>query len=318
MSEPNAEPTVWPMSAQLYAPIALFVYNRPAHAKQTVASLLGNREAASSDLFVFSDGARSAEDAVAVEQVRSWMRELTGFASVTVIEREENLGLADSIISGVSQLCGDAGRVIVIEDDLILSPYFLRYMNDGLARYADAPEVASIHGYTYPVDCGLPATFFLRGADCWGWATWSRAWQVFEPDAANLLANLHEQGLERDFDLDGAGPYIKMLEDFIVGKNNSWAVRWHAATYLRGMFTLYPGKSLVQNIGIDGSGTHSGALDTYRSELADRAVAVDSIEISENRMAREAFRRYFESIRPGIVGRISRRLKDLIQLADKT
>jgi hypothetical protein len=186
-------------------------------------------------------------------------------------------------------------------------------MNDGLDCYADAPQVASIHGYTYPLDAPMPETFFLRGADCWGWATWSRAWQAFEPDAARLLARLREQGLAQAFDLDGAGPYIRMLEDFIAGRNDSWAVRWHAATYLRGMLTLYPGRSLVNNIGIDGSGTHSGVLDLYQGALADVPVKVEPIELAENPVAREAFRRYFASTHPPAPNRVLRRLKDVVR-----
>ena len=262
------------MAAQASAPIALFIYNRPAHVRRTVASLLANPEAAESDLFVFCDGAKTPESAAAVEEARAFVRGLTGFASLTVVERERNLGLAKSIIDGVTRLCRDRGRVIVLEDDLVLSPYFLRYMNDALDCYADAPLVASIHGYLGPVHESLPETFFLRGADCWGWATWSRAWQVFEPDAAKLLARLRHEGLTQTFDMEGAEAYTKMLEDFIAGKNDSWAVRWHASAFLRGMFTLYPGRSLVENIGFDGSGMHSGSINPYRTNLAQEPIVV--------------------------------------------
>jgi len=109
--------------------------------------------------------------------------------------------------------------------------------------------VGSIHGYWYPVDRQVPETFFLRGASCWGWATWSRAWQLFEGDGRQLLAELERQGLTHRFDLDGAMAYTRMLKDQIAGKNNSWAIRWHAAMFLAGRLQLSPGTSLVRNTG---------------------------------------------------------------------
>jgi hypothetical protein len=274
-----------------------------------IESLQRNPEARHSDLLVFSDAARRDEDRGKVDAVRAYIATISGFKSVGVIAREHNLGLAKSITGGVTQVCATHGRVIVLEDDLLLSPHFLRYMNDGLERYARAPQVASIHGYNYPLDVQLPETFFMRGADCWGWATWSRAWQVFEPDAAKLLGWLNQRGLAREFDLDGAGPYIRMLEDFIAGKNDSWAVRWHASTFLQGMFTLYPGRSLLRNMGTDGSGTHAGAVDIFDGGLTERPVAVDAIEIAESGVAREAFKRYFRSARPSVIARIMRRVR---------
>lgn len=301
--------------AQAPAPIALFVYNRPEHAGRTVASLLANPEAAASDLVVFCDGAKTAQAAQGVDQTRAFVRGLTGFASLEVVERERNFGLAGSIIDGVSRLCRERGRVIVLEDDLQLAPYFLCYMNRALDLYAGNEEVASIHGYIYPVDCPLPETFFLRGADCWGWATWERAWRFFEPDPATLLREMRATGQEAAFDFGGAAGYMRMLEDFAAGKNNSWAVRWHASAWLRGMLTLYPGRSLVRNIGVDGSGTHSGGDDLFDSGLADRPVAVELIDRTENAQARAAFGRYFRSLRPNVMRRIGRRVRRVLGLA---
>ncbi|MDB5807741.1 MAG: glycosyl transferase [Betaproteobacteria bacterium] len=294
------------------APIALFVYNRPAHTRRTVESLLANSQAAASALFVFCDGAKSPGLADAVETTRAYVRGLAGFASLTVIERDRNLGLAQSITQGVGQLCAEHGRVIVLEDDLVLSPYFLRYMNQGLDRYADEPAVASIHGYTYPVDAVLPETFFIRGADCWGWATWARAWKFFEPDAVKLREQLRASGELADFDFDGTAGYVRMLNGFIAGKNDSWAIRWHAAAYLRNMLTLYPGRSLVRNIGVDGSGTHSGDVDLFANQLAVAPIAVESIELRESPVARAAFGRYFRFLNPTLTERVRRRIRRIL------
>ncbi|HEY9074495.1 MAG TPA: glycosyltransferase, partial [Desulfobaccales bacterium] len=193
------------------APIALFVYNRPWHTRQTVESLQQNDPARDSDLFIFADGPKNPGLDPAVLQVREYIRGITGFKSVTLIEREQNLGLAQSLIEGVTRVCGNRGRVIVLEDDMVLSPYFLAYMNQGLDEYAQENRVISIHGYIFPHKGPLPETFFLRGADCWGWATWQRGWSLFEPDGAKLLADLRRRRLTRAFDFNGAYGYTAML-----------------------------------------------------------------------------------------------------------
>jgi hypothetical protein len=171
-------------------------------------------------------------------------------------------------------------------------------MNNGLDRYSETPEVASIHAYAFPVREPLPETFFLRGSDCWGWATWARAWKVFEPDGARLLAALRSQGLTRQFDFDGSYGYTRMLEDQIAGRNDSWAVRWYASAFLAGMLTLYPGRSLVRNIGNEGSGTHTlEATDAFESGLATTPVQVGTAPLRDDAQARAAFGRFFRRLK---------------------
>jgi hypothetical protein len=166
-------------------------------------------------------------------------------------------------------------------------------MNDALARYADDARVASVHAYTYPIREPLPETFFLQGADCWGWATWARAWTHFEPDGAKLLDELERRRLARHFDFEGHYPYTQMLKDQIAGRNSSWAIRWHAACYLEGLLTLYPGRSLVENIGNDSSGTHCETSDAFSRGLIGGPVHVGSIPVEPSEAARAAFARFF-------------------------
>jgi hypothetical protein len=284
------------------APVALFAFKRPVHLQRTVESLAANPLATRTHVVVFCDAARDERDTDGVAAVRAKVAQMRGFASVTPVHRESNLGLARSIIDGVSQLLAAHGRVIVVEDDLLLSPHFLLYMNEGLEVYAGDDKVASLHGYCYPVDMPLPETFFLRGADCWGWATWSRAWSHFEPDGRALLAALEAQGLTRRFDLDGSFPYTRMLADQIAGRNDSWAVRWHAACFLRGMLTLYPGRTLVENIGNDASGTHRGATGDFSASVSSTPVPVRRIALDESALARRAFARFHQR-RGSLVGR---------------
>lgn len=158
--------------SELFAPVALFVFNRPRHMERAVFALASNEFAAQTPLFVFSDGARDPDEQRNVDEVRRQAKNIAGFKSVTIVERDENIGLAASIVEGVSYLCEQYGSVIVLEDDLVTSPDFLRFMNQGLQLYAENSKVASIHGYAYPVTEGnIPESYFLRGADCWGWAT---------------------------------------------------------------------------------------------------------------------------------------------------
>lgn len=289
------------------APLALFAFNRPDHLTRCLEALRRNPEAACSALHLFCDGARHAGDQPGVEAVRRIARGVSGFASVTVVEQPENRGLAGSVIEGVGSLLALHERLIVLEDDLEVSAHFLAYMNDALALYDDAPSVASVHGYIYPIDAPVPETFFLRGADCWGWATWARAWQVFNPDGADLLRQLRTRHLTHAFDLDGAYPYTRMLEDQVAGRNASWAVRWHASCFLKDMLTLYPGRSLVQNIGNDASGTHCAATDRFTVEAGGQAVRVERIPLIEDAQAREAFARFLRApLRDRLTGPLRR------------
>jgi len=290
------------------APVALFCYMRPEHLARTLDALQRNPEATSTHLRVYCDAARKPEHQAAVDAVRRLADDITGFASVTRIHRASNLGLARSIIDGVSTTLQEYDRVIVLEDDLVLSPHFLAYMNAALDCYAHDAQVASIHGYCYPVPQPLPETFFLQGADCWGWATWSRAWAGFEPDGERLLAQLTQRALVRAFDLDGSYPYTAMLRGQIAGRNDSWAIRWHASCFLHGMLTLYPGRSLVVNIGNDASGTHCGPTEVYTGTLDPRPVPVARIALEPSPVARAAFVDFFRRTRESLVRRAWRRV----------
>jgi hypothetical protein len=272
-----------------YAPISLFVYNRLEHTRRTVDALRANTHAAESDLYVFADAARDEKDAASVTAVREFVRSITGFKSLKVIERDGNLGLAASIIGGVSEVLRSHDRIIVMEDDLVTSPFFLRYMNEALDYYETDDRVASIHGYVYPTALPLPETFFLRGADCWGWATWRRGWTLFNPDGSVLLSELQATNSTREFDFDGAFQYTGMLRDQIAGANNSWAIRWYASAFLRNKLTLYPGRSLVINIGTDASGTHCGSTDTFDVESSTSPLRIGGISVEDSAQGRAAF-----------------------------
>jgi hypothetical protein len=247
------------------APIVLFAYRRADHTSRTLAALAANPEARGSDLYVFADGAKGERDREAVEATRALFSRDWGFKSLRVVSRERNWGLARNVVDGVSSVLAERGRVIILEDDIEVSPAFLEYLNRGLELYAEDPRVASIHGYVYPHAERLPETFFLRGADCWGWATWERAWRFYEADAGLLESRLRSCPWGKEFDFDASYPYRRMLREAGAGRVDSWAVRWYASAFLAGMDTLYPGASLARNIGHDGSGTHGAPREPTRS-----------------------------------------------------
>lgn len=249
---------------QNLAPIALFVYNRPEHTRRTLNYLKNNLLADESRLYIFADAAKTPADAAKVDEVRMLIKDVDGFKSVKVIERKENLGLANSIIAGVAQLVNEYEKVIVFEDDLLSSPYTLTYFNQGLDRYADTDKVMHIGAYMYPLaDNFLPDTFFYRSATSWGWATWAHAWKHFEPDVDKLIARFDQKKILQ-FSIEGNMNFWKQIQEFKQGKNNSWAIRWYASIFLQGGLTLNPAHSLIQNIGNDGSGIHSNKEDIYQ------------------------------------------------------
>ena len=278
-----------------FAPLVLFGYNRLDHIKKVVESILGNVESINTDLFVFLDGPKTIKDKIIGDEIYKYMMSIKGFKKISIKRSKNNKGLGESITSGVTEILTLFEKVIVLEDDLVVSQNFLDYMNQGLNLYNDEERVASIHGYVYPIKKKLPETFFLQGSDCWGWGTWRRAWVKYQPDGNRLLDELQLKGHLQLFDFDGFGGYIEMLEDSIRGKNDSWAIKWYATTFLLEMYTLYPGRSLVRNIGMDGTGTHKGIFRQSILQDIDKKIVIQKIPIQDSKIAREEFVKYFNS-----------------------
>lgn len=281
------------------APIILFAYNRPDHTRRTLLSLKENYLSGESTLIIYIDGPKAdatAEQIQSIEAVKKVVREQLWCKDVQIIESEKNKGLASSVIEGVTQTVNAYGKVIVLEDDLVSDKWFLKFMNDSLDVYENDVSVACITGYIYPVKKTLPVTFFMKGADCWGWATWKRAWDKLDVNGPKLLKALEDKGYAYDFNFYDSYPYIPMLRDQINKKNNSWAILWYASAYLQGAYTLYPGHSLIHNIGIDGSGTHSGTSDKFDVHFLNKEIELKRIPIEENKEAKKIVSDYFREI----------------------
>jgi len=299
------------------APIALFVYKRLDTTRQTVEALALNAEAQDSILYVFSDAARTGDDRDKVQAVRDYVHGIKGFKEVRVVENPVNKGLGASIIDGTSRVVSGHGRVIVLEDDIIVSRYFLEYLNAALDLYENDQRVISVSAYMFPVSRPLPECFFLRWADNLGWGTWKRGWDLFEPDGAKLLKELDESKEARAFDFDGAFNYREMLQDQVKGKINSWAIRWCASAFLNNKMTLYPGTPLVKHIGYgeDASNTlrtdpqEIGVLDPKEVRIRAKAMPVIQDEV-----ARQIIREYFLRIPKNAFERVIFKCRSLFKI----
>jgi len=266
------------------APIALFVYNRVETLQITIDTLLKNQQANQSRLYIFSDGPKNETAVDGVTKVRDFLKTITGFADIVILERDKNLGLAHSIITGVTEMLQKYNSVIVLEDDLVLSPYFLKFMNDSLQMYANDEQVASVHAYLYPYKKTMPETFFSPETDCLGWGTWTRAWKYFEADGTKLLKQLVDRKLVYKFNINGSYNYYDMLRKQTQGKVSSWAVRWQAAALLLNKLTLNAGRSLVQHQHF-GEGTHVQNLTILDTELSDKPIVVERIPAKPDKIA---------------------------------
>ncbi len=269
----------------ILAPIILFVYNRLWHTRQTVEALQKNEMASESQLFIFSDGSKNEDVLQDVENVRAYLKTIEGFKTITIIERNTNWGLANNIIDGVTSIVKQYGKVIVLEDDIVTSPSFLKFMNNALSFYENEKRVWHISGWNYPIKTThLDDIFFWRAISCWGWATWDDRWQHFEKNPQKLINNFSREEIYA-FDLDGINIFwTQVIQNFnhII---NTWAVFWYATIFKRQGLFLNPTKTFVKNIGLDGSGIHCGYTNHYDSELNTKNNIEFISQIEENEIA---------------------------------
>lgn len=264
-----------------FAPIAFFAFNRPKHTARTLAALAANIEAVDTVLHIFVDGPRDESERTLVAEVLRIANAASGFRRIEVHPSAINQGLYLAITRGVTRVTTEAKRVIVVEDDILVSPDFLKYMNEGLERYANDARIGSIHGYAPPIE-DLPRFFFLRGGDCWGWATWEDRWASFNPDASDLLLALIQR---EELDAFSATQGIQSLRNLIrrsKNRNQSWAAQWNASLFLESRLTLHPGTSFVQNIGNDGTGTHSMVSEQYATVLRKGFASLPPLSVLHN------------------------------------
>lgn len=246
------------------SPVVLFVYNRPLHTQKTVEALQRNELASDSELYIYSDGPKETEEAqAAVAEVRRYLKGVGGFNKITVVENSKNLGLANSIINGVTEVIEKYGRAIVLEDDLITSPYFITYMNQALQFYESNKQIFSISGFSFSKeflkirpDYTLDVYAHVRPMS-WGWGTWLSRWEKADWLVEDYNKFINDSSLVSLFNRGGTD-LAHMLSLQKNGCIDSWYIRWCYASFENRALNIYPTMSLVNNIGHDASGVHCG------------------------------------------------------------
>ena len=302
----------------MLAPVVLFVYKRCDHTKRVLESLASNFLAEQTDVFIFSDGAKTVSDQDAVDQVRNLINNQkwkTCFRNVSIFEAETNKGLANSVINGVSDIIQRYGKTIVVEDDLILSKEFLRYMNNALDYYENIPEIWSISGYSFPMKAlkRYPHDVFYSYRGCsWGWGTWKNRWDMVDWECKDYNAFIQDPNWIQKFDRGGSD-LSKMLTCQMKGIIDSWAIRWCFAQSNAEMYTVYPKVSYVINDGLDGSGTHSGITGIFDTTLFESSeMTMEKLEI-DPKITKEFWTKYSNPREP-LHKKIIRRTKKLYRI----
>jgi hypothetical protein len=294
-------------------PVALFVFSRPLHTQRTLEALANNPGAGETDLHVFSDGPRVAAERERVDEVRRIVGAATGFRSIQIHESPVNRGLVRSLREGIDQILRVHDRVIVLEDDIKTAPGFLNYLAQALDHYAGDPKVRSVTGYRYPLgrDFHTPAdTFLFPRFNCWGWGTWKDRWEEIDWSLPNRGEFLRNREPLAALSL-ASNDLPEILLDRIDGNNQSWAIQVALDHVKKGGYAVYPAESLVENIGLDGSGTHFASRSV-------RAADAEKFRITGLGAAPDEFR-FDDQLRPDLVqtvrsvsaNSLGRRLKNL-------
>lgn len=294
------------------APIVLFTYKRIKQTKKTIEALIANELAKDSELFIYSDGPKSESDQLEVQEVRTYLKSVVGFKKTTIIEQATNKGLAKSIVEGVTEVAKKYGKLIVLEDDIVTSPWFLKFMNDALDLYENESSIMHISGYMYPHKKRLPQTFFFNVPLCWGWATWDRAWSKYNNDADDHVSYLDQNHLWRSFNKFGGKYLERQLRKNQSGKMNTWFIYWHATVFRNQGYCLYPGQTLVHNIGFDKTGQHKASTNKFYSPLSLSRIEVSTVTVEENKEASRAIRLFYLLRRNSYIRKIIETIKKII------
>jgi hypothetical protein len=282
------------------APIVVFAYNRPHYLLETLQSLQANEEAKASKLFIYCDGPKANCTEATLEQIEQ-VHLIAGrekwCGEVNVVISPANKGLATSIIEGVTEIVNKYGKVIVLEDDLVLSEYFLKYMNEALNKYEQCDKVASVTGYNFPIKLpngpDFKETFFLKTICTLGWGVWKRSWQIYNSDAVFLLNEIKSKKLNYEFNFGNTYPYISMLKKAMIGKVSSWGIRWYASVFLNDKLTLFPSYSLINHIGNEGTNVKVDSINMFGNSVYDKRIMDFEERIVENINYRNLFSAHF-------------------------
>ncbi len=251
----------------MLAPIILFVYNRPEHTKKTIEALKKNEFASKSVLYVFSDGAKenaTEEQKKKIREIRNYIHTITGFKELIIEEAPKNKGLANSVIYGVTKVINKHGKSIVVEDDIVTHPFFLRFMNDCLVKYENRKDIYMIGGFNMQFNFPwwyMKDIYIVHRSCSWGWATWKDRWDNADWAVSDYSIMNEDTNLQNKFNR-GGNDMFPMLTAQMQGKIDSWAIRWDYCLYKHDAVCIRPVKSLVSNCGFDGTGVHCGTQNS--------------------------------------------------------
>lgn len=265
----------------MLAPVCLFVWKRYDHLVRTLSALKSNYLARETELYVCSNAAISEEEKDSVEKIRSYVSAFEGMKKTTLICNEINKGISENLIKNVTKILKIYGKIIVLEDDMITSPNFLDFMNQALNFYQGFDNIQQIAGYCIPFDIkSTYDTYFIPRSCSWSWATWKDKWDRINwtPDKSQLLSVDWKR-------FCSAGEDMKvMLKALANGTLNTWDITSDYSIYMNHMLTVFPTKSFIFNIGMDGTGEHCPKTDRYNSELVqpDKREFVFDKEVAVN------------------------------------
>lgn len=292
------------------APVAIFVYNRPEHTKKMLDSLKENHLAVETEIYIFIDGIKTKDHYYRNEKVKEICNSIVGFKRIHIIERVINFGLAKNIVDGVDFVINKHGKIIVLEDDIVTSRFFLNFMNDALDLYENIQDVWHISGWTYPDLKSSEQVFLWRLMNCWGWATWIDRWQHFEKNPKKIIEEWTNKEISK-FNLDGCENFFRQIKLNSTKKINTWAVFWYATIFKNNGLCLNPVNSFVKNIGIDGSGEHCTNNDIYTAEINQEYESIKLLTIEENSLIVEQIKRFYLQNKPSMFNRILNKIKKI-------
>lgn len=279
-----------------FAPIVLFTFNRPEHLCKTIDALKKNNISKESCLYIFSDNYKKEEDKIKVEQVRNYTKNISWFKNITIFESDKNKGLACSIIDGITQILKTHDRVIVLEDDLIVSEFFLTFMNKALNFFLNRNDIFSISGYCPPIE--IPEyynddIFLFQRNNSWGWATWKDRWESVDWNVSDFKDFIKNRKLRDKFNLQGNDVTAMLLKQ-MTKKINSWSIRFNYSCFKQNKLNVYPKHSLIENIGSDGSGSHVKKTNKFIVKTAEQEPEISNINLTDKIICRN-FKKYYDT-----------------------
>lgn len=303
---------------RIWAPVVLFLYNRPEHTRKMLDCLDNNYGVENTEVFIFCDGPREKEIDKKIEEVRqiaSEFKKNSHAKNVELFFSDHNKGLANSVISGVNRVISKYKRVIVLEDDILVDKMFLKYMNEALHFYQNCDNIWSITGYSFEMKAlkRYKHDIFYSYRGCsWSWATWLDRWNLVDWNVESFNKDRKNMNAICRFNRGGLDLF-DMLIDQMEGRIDSWAVRWCYSQSKNNMYTIYPRYALVKNIGCDGSGTHSGITDKFVSNMRDNQnIRFEELQIN-SKITREFRRKYGGTITKYLISKLLQEFKKFVK-----